>query len=113
MLCAYTGTDARGYMDYLDAETSRMLQAVPGGIYEVTVAPGRAAGLPPVPGDGRWTQASEEQLLKAARQAQRMTSPAPLPGAAPEDPPEAPDSASPDSSIQSEECEPCPSADPR
>lgn len=54
MLCAYTGTDARSYPDYLDAGTSRMLEAVPGGTYEVAVAPGRAPGLPLPPGDGRW-----------------------------------------------------------
>ncbi len=55
MLCNYTGTDQRKYLDYRDAGTGRVLEVSPGGTYNVEVASGQAAGLPLPPGDGRWT----------------------------------------------------------
>ena len=55
MLCNYTGTDSRYYLDYRDAGTGRVLEASPGGTYNVEVVSGQAAGLPLPPGDGRWT----------------------------------------------------------
>lgn len=58
MLFAYLGSDRRSYGDYLDAAAGRMLQASPGGVYDVQVAPGRVAGLPLPPGDGRWAPAA-------------------------------------------------------
>ena len=57
MLCNYTGTDSRMYLDYRDAGTGRGLEVSPGGTYNVEVASGQAAGLPLPPGDGRWTAA--------------------------------------------------------
>ena len=54
MLCTYTGSDSRMYMDYRDATTGRGLEVSPGGVYDVEVASGQAAGLPLPPGDGRW-----------------------------------------------------------
>ena len=57
MLCNYTGTDQRKYLDYRDAGTGRVLEVSPGGTYNVEVASGQAAGLPLPPGDGRWTAA--------------------------------------------------------
>ena len=55
MLCTYTGTDSRVYMDYRDATTGRGLEVSPGGAYNVEVASGQAAGLPlpPVMAAGR------------------------------------------------------------
>jgi hypothetical protein len=54
LLCTYTGTDSRMYMDYRDAFTGRSLEASPGGgPYDIEVVSG--AGLPLPPGDGRWT----------------------------------------------------------
>ena len=55
MLCSYTGSDSRMYMDYRDAYTGRTLEATPGGSYDIEAVPGPAAGLPLPPGDGRWT----------------------------------------------------------
>ena len=57
MLCNYTGTDQRKYLDYRDAGTGRVLEVSPGGVYDVEVASGQPAGLPLPPGDGRWTAA--------------------------------------------------------
>jgi hypothetical protein len=58
MLCTYTGTDHRIYLDYRDTLTGRSLEASPGGgPYDIEVASG--AGLPLPPGDGRWTVAVE------------------------------------------------------
>jgi hypothetical protein len=56
VLCLYVGGDARGYGDYLNAATSRMLEVEPGAnaVYDVIHAPGRNPGLPLPPGDGRW-----------------------------------------------------------
>ena len=57
------GTDSRSYGDYLNAATSRMLEAEPGGgPYDVRVAPGRNPTLPLPPGDGRWHAVSGEDL---------------------------------------------------
>lgn len=47
---AYTGTDARIYPAYRDAERDATLEAVPGGVYAVTAPP----GVPVPPPDGRW-----------------------------------------------------------
>jgi hypothetical protein len=57
MLCSYTGSDSRMYMDYRDTYTGRTLEASPGGQYDIEVMSGQAAGLPLPPGDGRWTVA--------------------------------------------------------
>ena len=57
MLCTYTGNDQRHYLDYRDATTGRVLEVSPGGVYDVEVASGQAAGLPLPPGDGRWVPA--------------------------------------------------------
>lgn len=35
-------------------DTGKTLVAEPGGAYETAAAPGRAAGLKDIPGDGRW-----------------------------------------------------------
>lgn len=42
------------YPDHLDLATGRTLVAVPGQSYVTAAAPGRNAGLPSLPGDGRW-----------------------------------------------------------
>ena len=55
MLCTYTGTDQRMYLDYRDVATGRGLEVSPGGgPYDVEVASGQAEGLLLPPGDGRW-----------------------------------------------------------
>lgn len=50
----YNGHYTVCYPDHLDASTGRTLVAVPGQSYTTAVAPGRNAGLPAIPGDGRW-----------------------------------------------------------
>jgi hypothetical protein len=63
MLCAYVGSDARMYPDYVLASTGRMLEPVPGeGPYDIKVAPGRNPTLPLPPGDGRWHAVSAEDI---------------------------------------------------
>jgi hypothetical protein len=57
VLCTYTGTDNRYYMNYLDAATGQTLKVSPGGQYDVEVASGQAPGLLLPPGDGRWAVA--------------------------------------------------------
>jgi len=54
MLCTYTGTDHRMYLDYRDTYTGRSLEASPGGQYDVESVSGQA---PLPPGDGRWVAA--------------------------------------------------------
>jgi hypothetical protein len=71
VLFQYLGSDQRQYMDYLDASTSRMLEAEPGGTYDIQVAPGRDPGLPLPPGDGRWTPAA----ASTPRASRRTTAP--------------------------------------
>ena len=60
MLCTYTGSDSRMYMDYRDALTGRTLEASPGGgPYDIeVVVPQALSPLPP--GDGRWVAAPED-----------------------------------------------------
>ena len=84
------------YPDHVDAATGRTLTVVPGGIYDVRVAPGRNPGLSPVPGDGRWSvlaapaeQAPEDGLEELA-----------------EDPPVAPDDPEPPPAELAAESEP-------
>ena len=63
MLCTYTGSDSRMYLDYRDASTGRTLEASPGGgPYDVEVVSGQAPGLPLPPGDGRWEAALTQQV---------------------------------------------------
>ena len=62
MLCSYTGSDQRRYLDYRDATTGRVLEVHPGGTYDVEVASGQAAGLPLPPGDGRWVPVPLQQV---------------------------------------------------
>ena len=52
----YKGLFPVTYPDHVDAATGRTLTVVPGGIYDIRVAPGRNPGLSPVPGDGRWSR---------------------------------------------------------
>jgi hypothetical protein len=69
VLCTYTGTDTRYYMDYRDGFTGVMLQASPGdGLYDIIPASGQPAGLPVPPGDGRWAVVPVQQA-KAAKAA--------------------------------------------
>ncbi len=50
----YQGHFTVTYPDHLDLATGKTLVAVPGQSYVTAVAPGRNAGLPALPGDGRW-----------------------------------------------------------
>jgi hypothetical protein len=50
----YNGHYTLIYGDHIDTATGKTLVAVPGNSYNTTVAPGRHAGVPATPGDGRW-----------------------------------------------------------
>jgi len=81
MLCTYTGSDSRMYLDYRDAFTGRSLEAAPGGTYDIEVASGQPGSLPLPPGDGRWLAAAEG--VPGAPAAPPWP-PAPVPAAEPE-----------------------------
>ena len=49
----FLGTTGLSYTQYLDTTAGRMLQAQPGGTYDMQPVPG-AGGLPVPPGDGLW-----------------------------------------------------------
>ena len=49
----YLGATGLNYTQYLDTGTGRMLQALPGGSYDMQPVPG-APGLSVPPGDGHW-----------------------------------------------------------
>lgn len=59
----FNGHDTLTYADYVDASTGRTLVAVPGQSYTTAVAPGRNAGLPAIPGDGRWSSSGTADPL--------------------------------------------------
>lgn len=50
----YTGSGTRAYHDYLDEATGRMLEAKPGGTYEIRATWDK---LPVPPADGHWREA--------------------------------------------------------
>jgi hypothetical protein len=55
VLCNYTGTDGRRYLDYRDVATGLVLDVTPGGgPYDIEVISGQAGGLLLPPGDDRW-----------------------------------------------------------
>jgi hypothetical protein len=54
----FRGHDTLTYPDHVDVSTGKTLVAVPGQSYTTAAAPGRSAGLPDVPGDGRWGTAA-------------------------------------------------------
>jgi hypothetical protein len=53
------------YPDHLDASTGKTLVAVPGQSYTTAAAPGRNAGLPAIPGDGRWGTTGFTEAFRA------------------------------------------------
>lgn len=85
----FNGHSTLTYVDHIDVSTGKTLVAVPGQTYTTSAAPGRNAGLPAIPGDGRWgssgTAAPAPLQLPAPPEA-----PA-LPAAAPQADPDAPE----------------------
>ena len=57
MAWLYTGSGRRAYHDYLDEATGRMLEAKPGGTYEIRATWDK---LPVPPADGHWQAADPE-----------------------------------------------------
>jgi hypothetical protein len=122
VLCTYTGTDTRMYPDYADASTGRALEPLPGGVYDVRVAPGRNPGLPLPPGDGRWAPVPDdaEQIADLIADAEAAGAapdaepePDPEPAGAPEEPAELPaEPPEPDTEPAEPQTPPEPAQDP-
>lgn len=81
------------YPDHLDSSTGKTLVAIPGQSYTVTAAPGRNAGLPNLPGDGRWGVSG--YAIERPRETW-LEEPADTPPAAPELPPHLQDAGGPE-----------------
>ena len=69
MTVLFTGHYTLTYPDYLDLRTGKVLVAEPGHSYTTAPAPGQAASLPAVPGDGRWDTAAPPKTARKPRQA--------------------------------------------
>lgn len=59
----FLGNSARTYPQYINTDTGRPLEAVPGGVYDMAPVPG-AYGLPVPPGDGLWPAPPEPDPAK-------------------------------------------------
>lgn len=60
----FLGVTGRSYVQYLDTDTGRMLQAEPGGTYAMQPVPG-AGNVPVPPGDGLWGPGETAPEVKA------------------------------------------------
>lgn len=70
----YLGHEPRTFLDYIDLDTGKTLNAVPGGTYDIVPASGRAVEDIPVP----WfTPAEPPAAPKASAPAKAVPEPAP------------------------------------